>query len=450
MGYSVNLVPSGLEDIVGVASADAFRLGRLLTAVLFLVFARRIPKIQQILVSMAAVLMSVASATLIIAFHQSLMDSTMLALGAVFVAIASYSFLVWVFYRHFAKHFPTNWSIWCICASLVLEVLLSAIVSMLVPSEVQMLLVVVTPILVTALYYIACALDRPYTEPRLTQRISAGFEKYALLAQVVLITVALVFIQALSASGTWGETRGATIGMEPLSWPLLLLIAAVIVALTLLVFILPRRLSLSLRCIIGFTATLAGLQILALANDLTAPLSVQALTVGIEQFSHLVRWMMIIECVRLISISSYRVAGVAHAASALAALLWMHVLEPLAITSSIFVMILVYLLLLAVVFIFIWGYTHRQLTPWLDTDTAQAAATQAALSGFAQRFDLSAREREILALLLQGQKRVQIEQTTGLSEGTVKTHISNIYRKLDVHSKHEMHQLYLACSEKEL
>ncbi|MDR2587068.1 MAG: helix-turn-helix transcriptional regulator, partial [Coriobacteriales bacterium] len=72
------------------------------------------------------------------------------------------------------------------------------------------------------------------------------------------------------------------------------------------------------------------------------------------------------------------------------------------------------------------------------------AVEDSALAVFASHWDLSPRESEIFALLIAGLKRAEIEAECGLSQGTVKTHISNIYRKLDVHSKMEMRQLYEA------
>lgn len=49
---------------------------------------------------------------------------------------------------------------------------------------------------------------------------------------------------------------------------------------------------------------------------------------------------------------------------------------------------------------------------------------------------------QIFELLLEGKKRSEIEEECSLSEGTVKTHITNLYRKLEVHSKKEMADLF--------
>lgn len=45
------------------------------------------------------------------------------------------------------------------------------------------------------------------------------------------------------------------------------------------------------------------------------------------------------------------------------------------------------------------------------------------------------REREVLALLLQGMTNKQIAQSLGIAEDTVKKHLQHVYRKLEVHRR---------------
>ena len=51
---------------------------------------------------------------------------------------------------------------------------------------------------------------------------------------------------------------------------------------------------------------------------------------------------------------------------------------------------------------------------------------------------LSARETDVFMLLAQGRSRPYICEALYLSDGTVKTHVSHIYRKFDVHSRQEL------------
>lgn len=54
-----------------------------------------------------------------------------------------------------------------------------------------------------------------------------------------------------------------------------------------------------------------------------------------------------------------------------------------------------------------------------------------------RRFDLTAREQEVFALIAQGESRAGICEALTLSKETVKTHVRNIYRKMDIHSQQD-------------
>ena len=56
----------------------------------------------------------------------------------------------------------------------------------------------------------------------------------------------------------------------------------------------------------------------------------------------------------------------------------------------------------------------------------------------ANTFLLSRRETEILFFLAKGHNAAYIQEKLYISEGTAKTHIRHIYRKLDVHSQQEL------------
>lgn len=54
------------------------------------------------------------------------------------------------------------------------------------------------------------------------------------------------------------------------------------------------------------------------------------------------------------------------------------------------------------------------------------------------RYLLSHRETEVLFLLAKGYNSAAIQEKLFISEGTAKTHIRHIYRKLDVHNQQEL------------
>lgn len=78
-------------------------------------------------------------------------------------------------------------------------------------------------------------------------------------------------------------------------------------------------------------------------------------------------------------------------------------------------------------------------------EAGEIAAAEAARAGLeercaavAGRFDLTPREREILVLLAQNYRAPYIAEKLVVSQSTVKTHMRNLYGKLDVHSQAEL------------
>lgn len=75
---------------------------------------------------------------------------------------------------------------------------------------------------------------------------------------------------------------------------------------------------------------------------------------------------------------------------------------------------------------------------WIETRTAQRA-----LEGFIRREQgerlaadlLTAREIEVVRMVAQGLRNKQIARELDISEGTVKSHLRNIYRKLDADNR---------------
>ena len=76
------------------------------------------------------------------------------------------------------------------------------------------------------------------------------------------------------------------------------------------------------------------------------------------------------------------------------------------------------------------------LSPMEEADAAtdfEKAGTR-----IARRCRLSPREIEVLFLLAKGRNSAAIQEALYISVGTANTHMRHIYRKLDVHSQHEL------------
>ena len=75
-----------------------------------------------------------------------------------------------------------------------------------------------------------------------------------------------------------------------------------------------------------------------------------------------------------------------------------------------------------------------------NTKVEQRAHTQ--FARFADRHELTPRERDVLALLLEGKDNQNVASTLTLSLGTVKAHVHNIYRKANVSSRQQLLQSF--------
>ncbi len=63
------------------------------------------------------------------------------------------------------------------------------------------------------------------------------------------------------------------------------------------------------------------------------------------------------------------------------------------------------------------------------------------------RFELTPRERQIAELVCRGMRNEDIAKELGISPGTAKTHIRNIYRKVHVKSKISMLLMFVAAAD---
>lgn len=78
--------------------------------------------------------------------------------------------------------------------------------------------------------------------------------------------------------------------------------------------------------------------------------------------------------------------------------------------------------------------------------TRRSAPFRAKCETVANTYLLSVRETEVLYLLAKGLNSASIQEKLYISEGTAKTHIRHIYRKLDIHSQQELMRIVESAS----
>lgn len=95
------------------------------------------------------------------------------------------------------------------------------------------------------------------------------------------------------------------------------------------------------------------------------------------------------------------------------------------------------LLLLLVLSVLLVGYLYQNVSKGTNGQTI-APLSEVVSSSLGKKFDLTAREIDVLNALLQGRSYTNIGTKLFISKSTVKTHASHIYQKIGVRSRDEL------------
>lgn len=86
-------------------------------------------------------------------------------------------------------------------------------------------------------------------------------------------------------------------------------------------------------------------------------------------------------------------------------------------------------------------YSRREDEIVLHVEAERVERRRQALSCVTERYGLTERESEVLALLVQDVPRAQVRETLGISDGTARAHISHIYQKLGIHKREHLNPI---------
>ena len=84
------------------------------------------------------------------------------------------------------------------------------------------------------------------------------------------------------------------------------------------------------------------------------------------------------------------------------------------------------------------GYANAVTTTVITVDKTQQEMFEARCAAIAKLYQLSPRETEVLGYLAKGRNAAYIQEALVVSPHTVKSHIYNVYRKLDIHSQQKL------------
>lgn len=462
VGYSASLLPTG-GAVETDATSASYEYGRVLMALGFVLFARHIERNQAWLMALTAVVLAGTACGMFLAYHQSVYDQTAFAAVCSFLGGMGYILLATPFYLLMAHHAHARLAALFIALSLVGETLASTAISVGLGARAQVALAMAAPAAALACYLAARALWTRKTlpaadassGPMFPEPARTGRERSLLTARLVLIAVAYAFIRTLSNVGMWGKDRANFLGAGTLSWSEIAAICLVVVLISLAVFVVPRRASNQIRSFAGLVVVLTGLQLLALDKSASFASRFDVITTSCELFSHLLTWMTFMECVCRLALPPFATRGIMVLVNT-ACTIALGFLPPSNAATQAVILVCMYAFALAFALLVIRATRH-------DGDPARPEGGDAAkpeeesepddpvlageLHAFSCQNGLSAREEEVFALLLRGKTRSEIETICDLSEGTVRTHVNAVYKKLGVHSKADAQQRFAAFCE---
>jgi DNA-binding CsgD family transcriptional regulator len=122
-------------------------------------------------------------------------------------------------------------------------------------------------------------------------------------------------------------------------------------------------------------------------------------------------------CGHLVLAGSIALSGSAHLIAAAAALLWLNCVPLIWLRGG-------------------FRLYHRAPTKE-DGET---------ISSLAQEYDITQREREVMELIVQGKSNKEIEDQLCISFSTVKNHVYNLYRKLNVNSRTQLMHMFMTSA----
>lgn len=141
-------------------------------------------------------------------------------------------------------------------------------------------------------------------------------------------------------------------------------------------------------------------------------------------------------CASCFGTDPLRTGGVSVALLCLFCLLWMFFLESNQAGALVVALVISYIFVLV-----LFAMGRRPLNtsvPDMLPDPSASRTIDVAVARLAEAYGLTPRERELTSYLLQGRTLPYISEKLYISEGTTRTHVQNIYKKINVHSKQEL------------
>ena len=494
LGYSPVLIDS--EAGGGSATSTWFSAGRLAAAVVFIVFAVAMQKRIRPLGVLAGTALAPLSLIMCLAVRQSgiavpLLDAGFLLPLCAFIGSIGFLVISVPLSVRLINALGSRRAALCTIAGILGECILSSLVNACGSFELQLAVCTLAPfaggLCLHAVESIDPAIPTEDNDGEITAAGSSRIEMHGtqdafgtvlMLAQLSLVMMLASLLRSMSGMGPWGQLREGYLGTSSFDIGSLAFICLFVGSASLVIFVLLDRFPSQCRCALAIVIVLCGMQMSLLNPGAKAEALSNAatMTIACQIFSRVIIKVTFMECVRQLQIPPLRINGIAALFNVTGSMLFASA-TTFGMSASDLASNVVYILLSVTIVAVTLPYMDKTglrgstdavgFDPGNDAKRASARRSPAdgqppspeaprmadpdgnsvaynddAVRAFAASRGLSAREEEVFALLLDGCTRGQVERLLGLSEGTVRTHVNAVYRKVDVHSKSDMQQAF--------
>lgn len=366
-------------------------------------------------------------------------------------------------YCELAKLKRLSVALWAIAASLFLKTILGDAIGSVSSGAIQ---IVITALLSLASLACLSAMSRLSCPEHLaryrSERSITAAEKRNLIYLLVAVSVILAALRGLSHLGLWGE---GYLGSPVASFAGYVVVGLMLAGFTYATVIRNSNDRMLIRFQPAFLVLIGGFLIYALKGNLFDPMTLEPvfswLMVAVELFGHLLFWAVTLTAMRTTTDPLWRFPGVINATYGVVAIAWALVLLYTGIGEGVLAVAAAFLAMAAAIRPLSRKPAEAEATIMgpapldrIETpDNARGSAPPAQAPGehrsigdhiaqchqkLALQHGLSPRETDVFLLLAQGRSRPYISTALYLSDGTVKTHISHIYKKFGVHTREEL------------
>lgn len=456
IGYNTAFLEPGTADSSFEMTRYAYHFGRLAAGLAFLVFARSFGRMGQGMRIGVPLVLFFGTLMYVLSYYQNLFPPVMIGSASSFALGFGYMWLVTTFYVLFARTCTFSQALFGIAVSQIIEQVASSAANLLPSSSVQIALCCLCPLV--AMLCLAHAGSGKKAAPADAPCLS-GLARSHQIVLLATTSAAGVGITAASNVGVWGSVRAEFVEVAPIVSVLSTVCACVVVA-ALVRATLARadEKPIGFRYQIPFLVIVAG-SLIVVMRYLTAaePSFVfSAALTGVEFFAHVLTWTIIVSAVQNTEMAAYRVAGVAHSVYGITSLAWIAFFEPNETLSCLAILVISFLVIVAIAVHprLIYSKKISSVTTSDEMNEYQIEGEPAipleangvAVSDMVarrcellgDRYGLSKRERQVFSLLAKGRSGVEVQRRLVLSEGTAKTHVSHIYKKLGVTSHQQL------------